>query len=120
MASNFADAVARARADFEAAGVRCVSDPRDVNPPCVLLVMPQIEFQFGKLNADMEWSAYLVAGNSGQPSAAETLGEMLDSIMGVRAFTTGAPYNLPLPGGGDAVPAYLVQWRERSPIGLGE
>jgi hypothetical protein len=110
-------AVEETLAAFSAAGVRAVSDPRDANPPCVLLIMPTIEFRFDKRRADLEWSAYLITGNSGANSAIIALSEMVDSIRGIRPFTNGTPYALPLPGGGDAVPAYLIKWRDSTPIG---
>jgi hypothetical protein len=114
---SIAGAVQKTLDDFRAAGIRAVSDPRDVNPPCVLLIMPRIEFRFDKGRADLEWSAYLVAGNSGQPSQTDALSALVDDITGLRPFTTGTAYNLPLPGGGDPVPAYLVTWRDSTPIG---
>lgn len=103
--------------DFRAAGIAAVADPRDVNPPCLLLIMPTIEFRFDKRRADLEWSAYLVAGNTGANSALSTLSLLVDAISGIRSFTRGTPYALPLPGGGDAVPAYLITWRDSTPLG---
>lgn len=114
---SISTAVNETLAAFNAAGIRAVADPRDVNPPCVLLIMPTIEFRFEKRRADLEWSAYLITGNTGANSATAALSEMVDTIRGIRPFTRGTPYALPLPGGGDAVPAYLITWRDSTPIG---
>jgi hypothetical protein len=113
--------IATATADvlqvFLDAGVRAVDDARDINPPCVYLVPPQGSFRFDRGRADVTWTAYLVTGDAGARAATKALSDLVDQIAGTLPITTFARRALPVPGGGDPLPAYEFTWKSLITIG---
>src|SRR3954464_11071294 len=77
------------------APLRAVSDPADVNPPCVFVPPPDMAFQFHKGRAEVTWSAYLVAPTAPRPAGGlGHLATILDALMGLFPYTTGDLYSL--------------------------
>lgn len=114
---SLATAAADVLAKFAAAGVRAVDDARDINPPCVYLLPPQGTFRFDRQRADVTWTAYLVTGDAGARPATKALSDLVDKVAGRFSFTTFTRAALPLPGGGDPMPAYELTWKSLIEIG---
>ena len=115
---TLANGVAAVVDAFTAAGLTATTDPRDFNPPGVLVRLPVVNPRFGKLCADVEWSAYLVTSNTGPTNHIPDLSALLDDVLTAGfPVTLATPYDLQLPGGGDPAPAFLITWRETIPIG---
>lgn len=112
------NAVAEILSAYEALGLSATSDPRSLNPPGLLLAAPTIRPRFGKNCIDVDWRAYLVAINSGQPGSLDTLSDLVDTVLKARpyAITACYPFDLALPGGGDAVPSYQIEWVSTHPL----
>lgn len=98
--------------------LRAFDDSAQVNPPCVWLPVPALEFLYGKRVVVVSWQAYLVAPNSSTKSVTPTLSELVDAVVGLYPFTDGTPTPLTLPGGGQPVPSYQLAWSSRIPIGV--
>lgn len=103
--------------DVNGAPLRAFDDSGQVNPPCVWVPVPSIEYQFGKGVLQVEWQAYLVAPNQALTSVSPTLSALVDAVAGLFPFTSGTPFLLTLPGGGQPVPSYQLTWNDRIPIG---
>jgi len=104
-------------ARFRELGLRAFDDSGKVDPPCVWIPTPALEFNFGKGQISITWQAYLVAPNQNLTSVSPSLSELVDAVSGAFPFTEGEPYSLTLPGGGQPVPAYQLTWSSRSKIG---
>lgn len=119
LAQAVADVLAAFRAvDLGEHKLRAFDDASNVNPPCVWLPVPALEFQYGKRVVVVTWQAYLVAPNSSTQSVTPTLSELVDAVVGLFPFTDGTPTALTLPGGGQPVPSYQLAWSSRIPIGV--
>jgi len=97
--------------------LRAFDDASQVNPPCVWLPVPSLDFQYGKRVVVVTWQAYLVAPNSSTQSVTPRLSELVDAVVGLYPFMSGTPLPLSLPGGGQPVPSYQLTWSSRIPIG---
>ena len=105
-------------ATFAAAGIPATDDPRDFNPPGLLLGAPTVSFRYGKGCADLEWFGYLAAGNAGAGATLAALSGLVDRLDGTGlAVLRAEPYDLALPGGGDPVPAYRLTFNTSTQIG---
>ena len=105
-------------ATFAAAGIPATDDPRDFNPPGLLLGAPTVSFRYGKGCADLEWFGYLAAGNAGAGATLAALSGLVDRLDGTGlAVLRAEPYDLALPGGGDPVPAYRLTFNTTTQIG---
>ena len=72
-------------ATFAAAGIPATDDPRDFNPPGLLLGAPTVSFRYGKGCADLEWFGYLAAGNAGAGATLAALSGLVDRLDGTGA-----------------------------------
>jgi len=97
--------------------LRATDNSAQVNPPCVWVPVPSVDFQYGKRVLVVEWQAYLVAPNQSTASVPTTLSDLVDAVVGLFPFTSGTPYPLTLQGGGQPVPSYQLTWSARIPIG---
>jgi hypothetical protein len=97
--------------------LRATTEPADIQTPIVWIPLPDIEFQFAKQRASVNWVAYLLAPNAPkQRTTTDHLGAMIDAVTGLFPFTTGELYSLTLPGGVSAQ-SYRLSWRSQIPIG---
>lgn len=103
--------------DFRGAPLRAFADENDVDPPCVFLAMPGIEFRYGKNCADLTWTAYLIGPNADASTSGAALSDLVDAIVGVFPFDEGRDWLLTLPGGGTQTRAYQVTWLDKITIG---
>lgn len=115
MALDLGAALAQQLLALRSAGVRAVADPRDVNPPCLLVMPPAIVWRMKC--ADASWSAYAIATDPGTEPALRQLSVLLElarSALG--AGLTGAePADVTLPDGSGVVPGYALTWTTRIP-----
>ena len=97
-----------------AAGVRCVLDARDINPPSVLLRPPTLHYRFGRGCVGAEWRAWLYLPDAGQIDALRLAFPILETTVtalggiGV-AVTDAEPGDYQLPDGG-TVPGFTISW----------
>lgn len=112
------DALEAIVARFESAGVPAVTDARNLNPPGVVVALPTLRPRFGKASCDVDATAYVVVVNAGHPGSLAELSEYVGRVLesGIYAFTRAEPYDLTLPGGGDASPAYRLEWSITIPM----
>lgn len=98
-----------------AGGVRATLDERDVNPPCVYVSPPAIEYRFGRGDFTATFTGWAVTGAAGRSVDLVNLGELLDAVgtalgwAGVRAD----PADLLIPHQAAPLPAYRMTWTER-------
>jgi hypothetical protein len=102
---------------FNGTPLRVYDDSNLVNPPCVWLPVPGLEFAFNKHTAVVTWTVYLVAPNNNTLSVSQTLSQLLDVVAGLYPFTEARAQPLSLPGGGPPNPSYSVTWQSRIQIG---
>jgi hypothetical protein len=100
---------------LNAAGVRTVTDPRDVNPPCALTLWPRFQWSFGGLLL-VEYRLLVVVPSTGSGPALKALGPLMDQVAqalgGLPLEAT--PTAWPAPDGGDPLPAYELTWTAKT------
>lgn len=90
-----------------AAGIRAVTDERDLNPPCVLVGAPVIAFRFGRPAWDGEFRLMAVVGDSGRTTATAALDALVgDVAAALPGLITGTPATLTGLDGSPPLPAY--------------
>lgn len=91
------------------AGIRSVSDMRDLNPPGVYVGAPTVTFDrlCGEVYA-ADFPVYLVAPNVGRLTAIAHLSTLMMAVAGVYAVAVAEPLDLTDPSGGDPLPAYKL------------
>jgi hypothetical protein len=94
---------------WNGAPLRVTDDANVVNPPCVWVPMPSLDFRFQKRCIDVTWTAFLIAPNTNTTSVSRTLSGLLDAVVGLFPFLEGTAQPLTPPGGG--------QPNDRIPIG---
>jgi hypothetical protein len=94
---------------LSAAGLPATADPRDLDPPGVLVGMPTVDL--GTLSGACWVGVFpvLVIGpNVGRQDALDALGGLLQGVLEVLNARTATPTEWPNPGGGDPLPAYAI------------
>jgi hypothetical protein len=102
---------------FQGFPLRVFDDSNNVNPPCVWLPVPELEFTYHKGTADITWTAFLVAPNNNTLSVSQTLSELIDSVAGLYPFLEARAQPLTLREGAQPVPTYQLTWHSRIKIG---
>jgi hypothetical protein len=97
--------------------LRVFDDSNNVNPPCVWLPVPELEFVFHKGTMEVTWTAFLVAPNNNTLSVSQTLSELIDAVAGLFPFLEARAQPLTLREGAQPVPTYQVTWQSRIKIG---
>lgn len=112
MATDVAAQLAGYLAALQAAGIRAVDDPRDINPPALLVRAPTLHYRFGRGCVGADWTARLVLINSGYRQALETALPLLEAIQDALGgvVVTATPADWELPDGGGPTPGYQLQW----------
>lgn len=99
-------------AALTAAGIRATDDPRDINPPALLLRPPVLSFRFGRGCVAADWTARLVLVNAGTRQALQEalplIQQIQDALQG--AVVTATPADWELPDGGGPTPGYQLTW----------
>lgn len=102
---------------LKAGGVRATLDPRDVNPPCVLVRPPDLAYRFRYGDWDATWKAWALTPDAGRGQVLKAFGPMLaavqDALGGV--VTAATPEDVTLPDG-STIPGYALSWTERIKI----
>jgi hypothetical protein len=112
---DVAAAVASVLGRLTAAGVRATADDRDLNPPCVFVAPPAVDWRFGRADFDASFTAWCVTGAAGRPVDLAHLGELLTSV-GIALDWAGVhadPADLLIPHQAAPLPAYRLTWTER-------
>jgi hypothetical protein len=93
-------------------GIRAAVDTRDLNPPAVLVIPPDMAWRFARDTWDATWRLLLVVPNtgSGQDLVAldALIGQVRDALGG--APTTGVARTVSIDGAHDPLPAYELSW----------
>jgi len=108
---DIADTLANLARVLSEAGVRATIDPRDLNPPGVLVAAPTFRWTFGgRLSVD--YRLLVVVPSAGAANDLKAIGALLDQISAVLAGApvTATPSAWPDAGGGDPLPAYELAW----------
>ena len=112
---NVADAVADVLGRLTAAGIRASNDERDINPPCVYVSPPAIEWRFAAGDFTALFTAWVVTGAAGRNIDLRNLGDQLDQVgiaLGYVALRAD-PADLLIPQQAAPLPAYRLTWSER-------
>jgi hypothetical protein len=118
LAEAYAETVAAFQAlTFDGSPLRVATDENLVNPPCLYLPIPALEFRFDKGRADATWTGFLIAPNGGQGSSGFNLSGMVDAVAGLFPFIAADEYVLNLAGGGTPTRSYRITWASVIKIG---
>jgi hypothetical protein len=113
---DLAAAVATVVDRLSAAGIRAVSDPRNVNPPCVYVPPPQVSWRFPKGYADLVWAVVAVVPNSGRDPAIKNLGPLVGAAvdaLSATPVTVGRPKDIFGTDGAAPMPGYELTFTTR-------
>lgn len=112
---NVADAVQSVVDRLIAVGIRAVRDIRDINPPCVFVAAPAIEWRFARNDFDAEFVLWVVTGAAGGDVDLTNLGEQIDDVTAALQFAAvrAEPNNLLVPEQSAPLPAYRLTFTER-------
>lgn len=108
-------AAAEALADqLTAAGVVVVLSAADLIPPAVVVNPPMVSQSFGG-GADVTWTLYAVAADSGRGPALADLSDLLDKLAGLPDVPWRLAEPMTYPAGGDLgdLPAYRITVNQR-------
>lgn len=109
-----ADVLAQMQAyvtQLEAGGVRATLDPRDLNPPAVLIRPPTLHYRFGRGCVGADWTARLYLPDPGTLDALRIALPQLDAIQNALGFAVAdaVPGDFTLMDGA-TVPGYTLTW----------
>lgn len=104
---EFQDAISRA-------GVRCALDPRDINPPAVLIRPPSLDYRFGRGVIAGTWVAWLYLPDAGVLDALRNGFAILEDVYTALASVGVAVMNA-VPGDfqtadGGIMPGFTINW----------
>lgn len=93
-------------------GIRAVDDPRDINPPCVLIRPPLLNFRFGRGCVGADWTARLILNNAGTRQAIQQAIPLIEQIQTALSgqIVTAVPVEYELSDGGGPIPGYELTW----------
>lgn len=95
-------------------GVRATDDPRDINPPCVHVRPPEIEFAFNAGGYTASWELWCVVPDTGRHQALKTVSELIEKTQAALGWkaVSGRPSDALLLDGASA-PMYILTFNER-------
>lgn len=96
-----------------AAGIRATQDEAQLNPPCVLVRRPTLQWRFSGTCQSATWSVLAVAENVDRQIALTQLAGLLQETSDAigRRFSSARATTLAAPGGDDArLEAYEMTW----------
>ena len=91
-----------------AAGITATADPRDLNPPGVLVGPPSFEPHARLAGITATYTLWAVVPNAGRLAALDALGPLIDQVSGAIRVDTAIPNDLLMPDGGDPLPGYQL------------
>jgi hypothetical protein len=92
---------------FVDAGIRATLDPRDANPPCVIVREQTITP--ARLDGwEVVWQLDLIAGDPGLSAVSRGLSDLFADVTEVIPIDSATRVDLLLPGSPDPTPAYRV------------
>lgn len=111
MATDVQAQMAAYVAQLEAAGVRATMDPRNLNPPAVLIRPPTLHYRFGRGCVGADWTARLYLPDAGTADALRLAMEQLELIQDALGYVAASA----VPGDftlldGATVPGYALTW----------
>ena len=98
-----------------AAGIRATNDERDINPPCVFVAPPDVQFRFARGDFTAAFTVWAVTGAAGRNVDLANLGQLLEQV-GVAldwAQVAADHSDLLVPHQAAPLPAYRMTWTER-------
>lgn len=97
---------------LRAAGARATSDPRNLNPPIILVLPPAITWRLSC--ADLAFDLYAIAGDAGTPAAVAALEQLIGAARAALggACTAAGPVDISTADAG-VLPAYRLQYTAR-------
>jgi hypothetical protein len=103
-------------ADLTAAGISATIEPRDLNPPGVLVPPPVIDWRFGK-GADLTFEIVCAVPDTGAAGSLPTVSALVDDVQTALrgAVTAGRPASLDTGSGGPPLPAYTLTVTRKLP-----
>lgn len=109
------DAMLAIKLRLENAGIRSYIDAKSVNPPCVLIQPPVVNYRFSGRCYGAEWTLLAVAPNSDKYAEIRALDELLDAA---RIALDGAPVTARPAGvftsdGTATLPAYELTFTDK-------
>ena len=106
------DAVTQLTDRLQANGIRAVTDTRDLNPPAVLVIPPDMDWRFARDTWDATWRLLLVVPNTGTSqdlvSIDALIGQVRDALGGAPGH--GTARTVSIDGAHDPLPAYELSW----------
>lgn len=114
MSTSIVQAMDSITGRLEAAGVRCVIDERDVNPPCVLIGPPTITYRFHKGSWVAAWALLAIVPDSGRRVATDNLDALVTAVQAALGgtITTAVPLSFTGVDTAPALPAYQLAFNE--------
>jgi hypothetical protein len=111
MAADVLAQMATYVAQLQAGGVRATLDPRDINPPAVLIRPPVLHYRFGRGCVAVDWTARLYLPDPGTLDALRIALPELDKIQAALgyAIAQAVPGDFTLLDGA-TVPGYTLTW----------
>jgi hypothetical protein len=99
-----------------AAGISATTDPRDLNPPAVLVPPPSIDWRFGR-GADATFEIVCAVVDTGAAGALPAVSALVDDVQTALrgAVTGGRPAALDTGSGGPPLPAYTLTLTRKLP-----
>jgi hypothetical protein len=98
-----------------AGGIRATNDIKMLNPPCVYLAPPELEFRFRQGDFTATYTMLLVAANTSRRLAFDEMSQLIlsvQTILGERA-RTARPVDVPTNDGSAILLGYEFTWAER-------
>jgi hypothetical protein len=95
---------------LNAAGIRATMDPRNVNPPCVLLNPPSVVLDIA-CGGTATFTAYALTRGPGNADAWRSLDALVTDAYGVLPLESFEPSSYAVDET-SALPAYLLNWTE--------
>jgi hypothetical protein len=94
-----------------AGGVRATLEPRDINPPAVIIRPPTLHYRFGRGCIGADWTARLYLPDPGTFEALKIATQQLDAIQQALGFAVvdAVPGDFTLMDGA-TVPGYTLTW----------
>jgi len=109
------DAMAPIIDALTAGGIRATTDLKMLNPPCVYLAAPELEFRFRQGDFTATYTMLLVAANTSRRLAFDEMSQLIvqvQTILGERA-RSARPVDVPTNDGSAILLGYEFTWAER-------
>lgn len=99
------------KAILEELGLRVAIDPRNMNPPCVVITPPEVTFA-GLGSWGLDWTFQCVVPPPGTLDAWAALDNLVAAVLTVAPLATARPRTSYTTGDGTPLPTYEVEFTE--------